>query len=66
LVITVPIGYNSELDQMIVNKKLGATQQWYMRRTGKRYWTSCDWPAAAACRYGSPYPYANAILIAEF
>jgi hypothetical protein len=66
LVITVPIGYNSELDRMISNKSLGATQQYYMRRTGKRRWTTCDWPAVAACRYGTPHPYANAIMIAEF
>jgi len=66
LVITVPIGYNADLDRMLLNNMLGAKQQWYMRRTAKRRWTTCDWPAAADCRYGTPHPYANAIMIGEF
>lgn len=66
LVITVPLGYNGELDRMISNNTLGTKQQWYLRRTGKRRWTSSDWPAVADCRYGTPHPYANAIMIGEF
>jgi SAM-dependent methyltransferase len=66
LVITVPIGYNPELDEMIRSNQLGASREDYLIRTGKRRWEERPKSEAMQSRYGSPFPYANAILVAEF
>jgi hypothetical protein len=66
LVLTVPIGYNRELDEMILDGKLGEKKQWFLRRTARHLWAPTDRSALVSCRYGTPYPYANAIMVAEF
>lgn len=66
LVITVPIGYNPDLNLMIRKGTLGCTQQFFFKRTHKLHWEPCSKEEALVCRYKSPFPYANAILVAEF
>jgi hypothetical protein len=66
LVITVPTGYNPDLDQMIRDGSLGASAENLLCRTGQRQWRPCSKDEALSCRYRSPYPYANGLLVAEF
>ncbi len=65
LVLTVPIGYNPELDTMLKQSELPLEREFYLRRTGRTEWEPIDKVTALACRYRRPYPYANAILVAE-
>ena len=65
LVLTVPIGYNPELDEMLRKGELPFEREFYLRRTGRRQWEPCDQRVALSCRYRKPFPYANAILAAE-
>ena len=66
LVITVPTGYNPDLDRMIRDGSLGCHAEHFLRRIGRRSWRPCAKSEALACRYRNPYPYANGILVAEF
>ena len=66
LVITVPIGYNPELDQMIKNGELKTSGETFMRRVKKLDWVASTKAEALNCRFRTPFPYANAILVAEF
>ena len=66
LVITVPTGYNPDLDQMIRDSSLGANTEHFLCRTGRRQWRPGSKEEALKCRYRSPYPYANGLLVAEF
>lgn len=66
LVITVPIGYNPELNLLIGSGRLGAAAQTFLRKTGRQEWRECSRDEALRCEYKSPFPYANAILVAEF
>jgi len=66
LVITVPVGYNPELDQMMESGELGASSEFYMRRVQKLDWVASVKAEALRCRFRTPFPYANAILVAEF
>ena len=66
LVITVPIGYNPELDQMIKNGELKTSADSFMRRVKKLDWVASTKAEALNCRFRKPFPYANAILVAEF
>ena len=66
LVITVPLGYNPQLDALIREGTLGATRQSFLKKIARLEWTPVDQAAALECRYKAPFPYANAILVAEF
>ena len=66
LAITVPLGYNPALDGMIANGELGWDRAaWFKRFPGRR-WRQVSRSEAVLCRYGSPYAFANAILLAEW
>lgn len=65
-VLTVPLGYNPDLDRMIQRGELRTAQEFYLRRTGRRDWVASTREEALRCRFGKPFPYANAILVAEF
>lgn len=66
LVLTVPLGYNPELNEMIRNSQLGAARESYLRRTGKLDWIPASRDEALTCPYKSRFPYASAMLVAEF
>jgi hypothetical protein len=66
LVITVPTGYNPDLDRMVQLGSLGSSAEYFLRRTGRRQWQPCGRDEALSCRYRRPYPYANGLLVAEF
>ncbi len=65
LVLTVPIGYNPELDTMLNRSELPLEREFYLRRTDRIQWEPTDKVTALAYRYRQPFPYANAILVAE-
>ena len=66
LVLTVPLGYNPDLNRLIVTGELGAAEETYLRRVTRLGWEPCRKDEALRCRFKTPYPYANAILVAEF
>tara|TARA_B100000029_G_scaffold436374_1_gene450973 strand:+ start:2460 stop:3188 length:729 start_codon:yes stop_codon:yes gene_type:complete len=66
LVLTLPIGYNPSLDHMIMDNQIDCTRSFFICRKGKLQWEATSSDQAMECRYGSPFPYANAILVAEF
>jgi len=66
LVLTVPLGYNPELDRMIRNSELEAEAEFYLRRARKLDWEMTDREEALRCPYKTRFPYASAILVAEF
>ena len=66
LVLTLPLGYNPALDRMIADGKLGSDCAKFLKRTGRLAWQTVDAEAALACEYGRPFPYANAVMIAQF
>lgn len=66
LVITVPLGYNPDLDRMIRCGELKPTREFYLRRLQKLDWVASSKEEALQCRFRTPFPYANAILVAEF
>jgi hypothetical protein len=64
--ITVPIGYNPELDGMISSGELRPKAEYFMRRTGRLTWQETSKSEALRCRYRHPFPYANSIMIGEW
>ena len=66
LVITIPIAYNPELDDLIRTGLLGFQRATFLKQLAPRRWVECSQVEALECRYKAPYPYANAIMVAEF
>jgi SAM-dependent methyltransferase len=63
-IVTVPLGYNSQLDQLLRDGALPFDSEHWLLRVARDEWRevargSFDWP-----RYGSPYPGANGLLVA--
>ena len=66
LVITVPLGYNPHLDQLIEQDALGQDRASFMLRSSAREWNEVARRQAVGTPFGSPWPYANALMVAEF
>jgi hypothetical protein len=66
LVITIPINYNPELDGLIARDKLPPNNRTFLLRRGYTDWIETDQASAIKARYKTPFPYANAIMVAEF
>ena len=66
LVLTLPLGYNPSLDHLISVNQLHSNRSFFICRTGRLQWEATNVDKALASHYGSPFPYANAIMIAEF
>ena len=63
--MTVPMGYNPALDAMIASGGLGCDRATYFRRFPRRHWREVGQEQAHA-PYGGRYPFANAIMLAEW
>jgi hypothetical protein len=66
LILTMPLSYNPEADDLIRNQQLGAKEEHFLRRESYFKWVECGREEALAHKFGSPFPYANAIVIATF
>ena len=66
LVLTVPLGYNPDLDRLIVSGTLGVARQSFLVRRGFSRWEECDLQTALAHPYRHRFPYANSLGILEF
>ena len=65
-VITVPVGYNPALDAMVAADGLGSDRATWFKRFPGRHWREVGREEGLRCRYGSPYAFANAIMLAEW
>jgi len=66
LVITVPIHYNPAMDQLIRGEALPTDARTFLIRRGYTDWVETDQAEALTAKYKEPFPYANAVMVAEF
>ena len=66
LVITVPLGYNPHLDELIETDTLGEDLASFLLRSGSREWAEVARVEVVGTSFGCPFPYANALMVAEF
>ncbi len=64
--MSAPLGYNPALDALIERGELGAQRILFLRRTGSREWEQVSWEDVRGARYMRPWPFANALCVAEF
>jgi hypothetical protein len=64
VVISVPIGYNPYLDNLLKENKTGFTSRFCLKRISKNnLWIETDWKGVENSKFNNPYPFANGIVI---
>jgi hypothetical protein len=63
MVITFPVGYNSQLDKSLAEGRVGFTKRLCMKRVSRNKWVEADWASCQEARYGVPYTAANALVV---
>ena len=67
LILTVPVGYNQYLDYLLESNQLGETERHSFKRVSRwMEWEACDYDEVRGAAYGSPYRYANALVLLVF
>ena len=67
MALTFPVNYNPFLDEFVrANTRDFGVVSYVKRITEDAEWQQVDAASAAACAYGKPYPFANAIAFSVF
>jgi len=63
-VVTIPIGYNSDIDGLLGEGRLEFDSLHFIKRmTLDNRWAETDWNGVEGSKYNTPYPAANALAI---
>ena len=66
IIITFPWGYNTGLDAMLIDGRLKFDNTYYLKRISKNNkWRQTGLDEIRYARFGYPYPYGNALVVAE-
>jgi SAM-dependent methyltransferase len=64
LVVTLPLGYNSDMDRLLKEGKLKFDKQFYMKRVSEdNKWIEVGLEHVADIKYSEPFPCANGLVI---
>ena len=62
--ITVPLGYNPEIDSILKNNEIHFTKQYFLKRVSKfNLWKETTLGDALKYKYGSKFPAANSVAL---
>jgi len=63
IVVTIPLGYNPVLDELLKKGKIKFAEQHYFKRISYDDWMEVNQKTIQNAKYGVPFPHANALLI---
>lgn len=64
MIVTLPLGYNSEMDKLLKEGKIHFTEQYYLKRISRdSKWIEVDWNDVWEAKFGSPFYAANGLII---
>jgi len=64
IVVTLPLGYNFEMDKLLQKGKIKFTKQYCLKRISKdNKWIKVDWKDIQSSKYDDPFPNANGLVI---
>lgn len=62
--VTLPLGYNLQMDQLIKNDTIVFSEKHYLKRFSKaNEWRECNREEVKNIEYGKPFPAANGLLV---
>ena len=62
-IFSVPLHYNTYLDELIYKNQIKIDKKYFFNRVGKNEWIQCSEEETKITRYGSPFFAANSIMI---
>jgi SAM-dependent methyltransferase len=62
-IVTLPLGYNAYLDELVTEGALGVDRESFLLRFALREWREVDKADFGRPAYGSPFPGANGLMI---
>lgn len=64
IMVTIPIGYNPDIDQLLGKGRLAFDSLRFLKRiTPDNRWVEMDWNGVSGSKYNTPFPAANALAI---
>ena len=67
MVVTLPLGYNSFLDDFFSGNDLGFTALGYLKRISRdNRWRQVSYDDVRGIRYGDPFMCANAVAVGTY
>jgi hypothetical protein len=66
VLVTFAMGYNPGIDSLALQGGAPGFSWSFMKRDARSSWRECLPAEAAGSRYGTPYPFANALAVGEF
>lgn len=64
IVVTMPLGYNLDLDELLKSGELKFTQQFFLKRVSKdNRWVETDWKGVKNLKFNSPFPFGNGLIV---
>jgi hypothetical protein len=67
MIVTVPLGYNKHMDNLIFSNKFGFNKMYFMKRVSrKNKWVETSIEKVRNVKYNDPYNNANAIMIGVY
>lgn len=64
IIITLPLGYNSALDELLKDGIILFSKQYHLLRISKgNEWKEASWEDVQVAKYNTPLPFANGLLI---
>jgi cyclopropane fatty-acyl-phospholipid synthase-like methyltransferase len=64
IIVTLPLGYNTALDQLLNNGIIRFSKQYHLVRISKgNEWKEASWDDVRVAKYNSPLPFANGLLV---
>ncbi len=64
IIVTLPLGYNTELDGLIIEGKLPFTEWYFMKRISRdNRWVEVDWIDVRKAKYAGPFLGSDCIVI---
>lgn len=64
IILTIPIGYNPELDALLDSSELKFSEAHYLKRISRsNEWIETDWDSIKSLRFDDPFPNANGLVI---
>ncbi|MCX7818863.1 MAG: class I SAM-dependent methyltransferase [Kiritimatiellae bacterium] len=64
LLVTMPLGYNPEVDGLLAADRLQFDERRFLRRVSRdNRWQEAEWAEVSSAKFGEPYPCANAIVV---
>jgi SAM-dependent methyltransferase len=64
LLATMPLGYNRDLDALLISGALPFSRCCYLLRTGMSRWREAEWAEVEGTVYADRWPGASAVIIA--